>query len=163
NDVGTMKVTQKLTGKKKRLVTSKVIANTFVDFIIVPSKGVQNLYTIKLKKFYFHERKHTMCRSTRDVRRHIFQGFENLKLEFQQENNAIIESMVGVGEKKSKKRERESSISDRESAIKTHKRNEHNNHDTSETENFLDDAWNNLMNWDAIHKNEVTHVKASIR
>lgn len=70
---------------------------------------------------------------------------------------------VGVGEKKSKKRERESLISERESATKKHKRNGHNNHGTSETENFLNDAWNNLMNWDDIQKNEVSHVKESIR
>ena len=35
-----------------------------------------------------------MCRSTGDVRRHIFQGFENLKVEVHQETNAVIESMV---------------------------------------------------------------------
>ena len=45
-------------------------------------------------QFYFHEGKHTMCRSIGDVRRHIFHGFENLKVEVQQETNAVIESIV---------------------------------------------------------------------
>uniref|UniRef100_A0A3Q7ECX5 Uncharacterized protein n=1 Tax=Solanum lycopersicum TaxID=4081 RepID=A0A3Q7ECX5_SOLLC len=181
NNVGTMEETQNLTRKKRGLVTTKVIENTFVDFVIVPSTGVENLYTIKLKKnedeatdpyglnckyndmlhgwraerrqrqngkcetFYFHERKHTMCRSTGDVRRHIFHGIENLKVEVQQETNAVIKSIVGVGEKKSKKRERDSSISEGQSATKKHT-------GTSETKNFLNDAWNNLMSWDDIHK-----------
>ncbi|KAG5630833.1 hypothetical protein H5410_002550, partial [Solanum commersonii] len=184
NDVGTTKVTQKLAGKKKLLVSTKVIANTFVDFVIVPSKGVKNLYTIKLKnnedkgtdpyglnrKYYdmIHgwkaERRqcqngkcemfliftsmrgNTLCRFTRDVRRYIFQGYENLKEEFQQETNAIIESMIGVGEKKSKKRDRESLISEREFAVKKHKINGPHNHDKSKTEKFLNDVLNNLMN-----------------
>ncbi|KAG5630837.1 hypothetical protein H5410_002554, partial [Solanum commersonii] len=183
NEVGTTKVAQKLVGKKKMLVSTKVIANTFVDLVIVPSKGVKNLYTIILKKnedeandpyglnhkyydmihgwkaerrqrqngkcetFYFHERKHTICRSTGNVRRHIFQGYEKLKVKVQQETNAVILSMVSwVGENKSKKRERESSILERESASKKHKRNGHYNHDKSETQKFLDDALNNLMN-----------------
>ncbi|KAG5630831.1 hypothetical protein H5410_002548 [Solanum commersonii] len=60
---------------------------------------------------------------------------------------------VGVGEKKCNKRKRESSVS----------KNGHYNHDKSETEKFLDDAWNNLMNWDDIHNNKVIHVKATIR
>ncbi|TMW82353.1 hypothetical protein EJD97_006148, partial [Solanum chilense] len=181
NNVGTTEVTQNLTRKKKALVTTKIIESTFVDFVIVPSTGVEKLYTIKLKKnedeatdpyglnckyydmlhglraerrqrqngkcetFYFHERKHTMCRSIGDVRRHIFHGFENLKVEVQQETNAVIESIVGVGEKKSKKRERDSSISQGKSATMKH-------NGTSDTEDFLDDAWNNLMSWDDIHK-----------
>ena len=36
--------------KKKGLVTTKVIENAFVVFVINPSKGVENLYTIKIKK-----------------------------------------------------------------------------------------------------------------
>ncbi|KAG5630827.1 hypothetical protein H5410_002544 [Solanum commersonii] len=107
--------------------------------------------------------KNETIRSTGDVRRHIFQGFENLKIEVQQETNAVIETMVGVGEKKFEKREREFSISERESTAKKHKRNGHYNHGMRETENFIVDAWNNLMNWDEIHKNVVTHVKATIR
>ena len=45
-------------------------------------------------QFYFHESKRSMCHSTGDVRRHIFQGFENLKVEVHQQTNAVIESMV---------------------------------------------------------------------
>ncbi|KAG5580166.1 hypothetical protein H5410_050793, partial [Solanum commersonii] len=190
NDVETVVVPQKLARKKRSLITTKATANTFVDFVIVPSKGAANLYTIKLKKnedkasdsyglnrkyydmlhgweakrrqhqngkcetFYFHESKRSMCRSIGDGRRYIFKGFQNLKVDVQPETNVVIESMVGVIEKKSKKRKGESSISKRKSVAEKHKRNGHDNRNKSEAQNFLDDVWNNLMNMDDLNNNQ---------
>jgi len=74
----------------------------------------------------------------------------------------LIKFMVGVIEKKSKKRKGESSISERESAAEKRKRNGHDNQDKSETQKFLDDVSNNLMNMDDLRNNHVTHVKTTI-
>ncbi|KAG5580167.1 hypothetical protein H5410_050794, partial [Solanum commersonii] len=87
----------------------------------------------KCESFYFHESKRSMCRSFGDVRRYIFEGFKNLKVNVQPETNIVIESMVGVIEKKSKKTKGESSISERESAKEKCKINGHDNQDKSET------------------------------
>ncbi|KAG5580180.1 hypothetical protein H5410_050807, partial [Solanum commersonii] len=162
NDVETISVPEKLARRKRSLVTTKAIENNFVGFVIVPSKGAANLYTIKIKKFYFHETKRSMCRSIGDVRRYIFEGFENLKVDVQLETIVLIESKVGVIEKKLKKIKGESSISERESAAKKRKRNGHDNPNKSETQKILDDAWNNLMNMDDLRNNHVTHVKTTI-
>ncbi|KAG5580144.1 hypothetical protein H5410_050771 [Solanum commersonii] len=199
NDVGTIIVPQKLGRRKRSLVASKVIENNVVDFVIIPSKGATNLYTIKLKKnedkasdsyglnckyydllhgwkaekkqrqngkcetFYFHKSKYSICRSIRDVRIFIFEGIKKLRVDVQPVTNVIIESMVGGVVKKSKKRKGESSILERESAAKKCKRNGQDNQDKSETQKYFDDAWNNLMNMDGIHNNQVTHVKKTIR
>uniref|UniRef100_A0A3Q7ID28 Uncharacterized protein n=1 Tax=Solanum lycopersicum TaxID=4081 RepID=A0A3Q7ID28_SOLLC len=103
-----------------------------------------------------------MCRSIGDVRRYIFKGFENLKVDVHRETNVVIESMVGVMENKSKKRKGDSSNSKKEIAVQKRKTNEQHNIDKSETPKFLDDVWNNLMNMDELHNNQVTFVKTTI-
>uniref|UniRef100_K4CYY5 MBD domain-containing protein n=1 Tax=Solanum lycopersicum TaxID=4081 RepID=K4CYY5_SOLLC len=198
NDVETIIIPQRLARKKRSLVTTKAIENTLVDFVIVPSEGATNLYTIKLKKnedqasdsyglnskyydmlhgwkaerrqrqngicetFYFHESKRSMCRSIGDVRRYIFKGFENLKVDVHPETNVVIESMVGIMEKKSKKRKRDSSNSKKELAVQKRKTNGQHSIDKSETPKFLDEVWNNLMNMDELYNNQVTFVKTTI-
>ncbi|KAM3340886.1 hypothetical protein P3S68_028521 [Capsicum galapagoense] len=50
NDVGTMIVSQHPVVRKSRLVTTIVKSTTLVHFIIVPSKGEEDIYTIKEKE-----------------------------------------------------------------------------------------------------------------
>ncbi|CAN4116082.1 unnamed protein product [Withania somnifera] len=141
NDVETIIVPQQLTQRKSRLITTKVIASFSVNFIIVPSEGEANLYTIRPKK------NEEESNDPHGLNRKYYGMLNGWKAEKRQRQNGIRET-VGVVEKRSKKRNRESSISEREPVAKKHTSNGHGNYDKSEVEKFVADAWNNLMNRD---------------
>ncbi|MCD7468870.1 hypothetical protein HAX54_007416, partial [Datura stramonium] len=107
--------------------------------------------TGKYDMFYSRkcEGKNITYRSIAEVRRHIFDGYEKLKVEVDQETGEVRVSPVGVVQKGSMKRNGECSYSKGQFAANKHKSN---NYDRREVEKLLANAKNNLMNMDEKHK-----------
>ncbi|KAG5620292.1 hypothetical protein H5410_005510 [Solanum commersonii] len=83
--------------------------------------------------YYTHKNKGRKYRSIVQVRNYIFQGFDKLKMEVDEQTNEVRE---GVCNKETKS----------------------NNFEKREVKKFLGEARNNLMNRDFKHKNRVQHI-----
>ncbi|KAK4342675.1 hypothetical protein RND71_038491 [Anisodus tanguticus] len=145
NNVGTIIVPEKLIERKRRLVTTKIIVKDDVNFLIVPSEGEADLYTIKLKK------NKEESSDPHELNRKYYEMLHGWTAERRQRQNGVCDT-VGIEEKYSKKRKGESSILVRESATKKHKNNEHHSYDKSWVAKFLEDAGNNFMKMNNKHK-----------